>query len=263
MGLENFGFNAPTIQKQEVSYERELQCKGHEGDDTSDQMWKEHHQWLKEVEKTRNHTYLKCEWRCEIGLDDSKTEQIIMSTTLERPIKVDESDSYGGCWGNSRPYTSKEANRVVDNILDFFKAQLDLPFKDEGDDHLLRSIKREDVKLLISDKTKAFITKHSGTTWEDLAKNIEDMPEAQVTPEFENDVKEMGELGKDIGKMRDKRIELKSIIYKLLDSHPTQNNIQETANSLSIYCIEYLKITAKFNVIEDKHDALKKKLYHL
>ena len=263
MGLEKFGFSAPPppVKQVETSYGGAMR-KGYEYDNTTDQMWKEAHPWLKEVEKTRNHTYMQVEYRCEIGLDNSRTEEISVSTAFERPIRVDENDSYGGSWGTGTSYTHKNANELVEDILEFFKAQLEVPFKERGDDHFFRSIKREDVRLLITEKAKEFITKHSDTTWEELNKQIAELPETELTQEFEDMIKEYNQLENDIGKMSDKRWKIERLIDKQLQTEPSIIDAVETTQSISKYTIEFFKVKANLRMMKDKCEGLRKKVHH-
>lgn len=116
---------------------------------------------------------------------DLQSEGLRGSTTLERNWRGAE-ESYGGMWGSGGSWsTPEEVKALREELVEWYTDWMNVPYcREKANEFTLRGIKRENIRLLFSEKAKEFVQRVGGWSVDELQAELNTIPEAELTPEY-------------------------------------------------------------------------------
>jgi hypothetical protein len=167
--------------------------------------WNEASPWINKCKADKeNFTYRNFDYWNKSTLAE-QCEYIGGSSTLERPFKG-TNDSYGGAWGSGGYYKTKEQlDQLRADLIAWKTNWLSMPYcREKGDEFMVRSIRAENIKVFFSNKAKEFIKKTAEWDVDELIKELDALPDTQLTPEIEAKIDEYAQIKKDGKAAQDK-----------------------------------------------------------
>lgn len=176
---------------------------------------------LKDVEK--NETFAAAYVR-RITSSTLNEKRTFIDVNFEYSIKPypQERSHYGGYWGSGNTYSEETLQNLFENLLNFKKGLLEIPYtEDLKDAYRYTNLKEDNVLVVITVETKKYIETATKTKWEDFQEKFNAIKNKKIPDSYISLVQREYELEKAI-EAKDKRISaLKEEYLKKLEDKNT------------------------------------------
>lgn len=172
---------------------------------------------LKDIEKEETFAAAYVRRITKSTLDEKK---IIIDVSQQYTIKPypQERSCYGGFWGSGNTYTEETLQNLLQDLLNFKKEMLELPYTDDlKNADRYTNLKAANVIVVITDETKKYIENATKTKWEDLLKKLNEIKNKTIPEGYNSLVQEEYGLEKEIDVKKKEVSDLKENYVKIIE----------------------------------------------